>query len=120
MTDNKVNENKYIAQHINEANKIAVERLMSVQPVLTDIDTALNVLPGMTPHTILHSGPPITWRRMCDPMKRAVKGALILEGLAKDDKSAEKLMKSKTTHSVTRPHPLGSKRWESVTSQWRT
>ena len=95
MTDNKVNENKYIAQHINEANKIAVERLMSVQPVLTDIDTALNVLPGMTPHTILHSGPPITWRRMCDPMKRAVKGALILEGLAKDDKSAEKLMKSK-------------------------
>ncbi len=95
MTDNKVNENKYIAQNINEANKIAVERLMSVQPVLTDIDTALNVLPGMTPHTILHSGPPITWGRMCDPMKRAVKGALILEGLAKDDKSAEKLMKSK-------------------------
>jgi len=90
-----VNEKKYIAQHINEANKIAVERLMSVQPVLTDVDTALNVLPGMTPHTILHSGPPITWRRMCDPMKRAVKGALILEGLAKDDKSAEKLMKSK-------------------------
>jgi hypothetical protein len=95
LTDNKVNENKYIAQNINEANKIAVERLMSVQPVLTDIDTALNVLPGMTPHTILHSGPPITWGRMCDPMKRAVKGALILEGLAKDDKSAEKLMKSK-------------------------
>lgn len=90
-----MNEKKYIAQHINEANKIAVERLMSVQPVLTDVDTALNVLPGMTPHTILHSGPPITWRRMCDPMKRAVKGALILEGLAKDDKSAEKLMKSK-------------------------
>ncbi len=90
-----MNENKYIAQNINEANKIAVERLMSVQPVLTDIDTALNVLPGMTPHTILHSGPPITWGRMCDPMKRAVKGALILEGLAKDDKSAEKLMKSK-------------------------
>ena len=90
-----MNENKYIAQNINEANKIAVERLMSVQPVLIDIDTALNVLPGMTPHTILHSGPPITWGRMCDPMKRAVKGALILEGLAKDDKSAEKLMKSK-------------------------
>ena len=86
---------KYIAQQINKANKIALERLMSVQPVLIDIDTALNVIPGMTPHTILHSGPPITWSRMCDPMKRAVRGALILEGLAKDDKSAEKLMKSK-------------------------
>jgi len=92
---NKVNENTYIAQQINEANKIAVERLLSVEPVLTDIDTALNVIPGMTPHTILHSGPPITWSRMCDPMKRAVKGALIFEGLAKDNKSAEKLMKTK-------------------------
>jgi len=90
-----VTKNKYIAQQINEANKIAVERLMSVQPIFTDIDTALNVIPGMTPRTILHSGPPITWSRMCDPMKRAVKGALMLEGLAKDDKSAERLMKTK-------------------------
>jgi len=90
-----MNEYKYIAQQINHANKIAVERLMSVQPVLTDVDTALKVIPGMTPHTILHSGPPITWTRMCDPMKRAVKGALILEGLAKDDKSAERLMETK-------------------------
>ena len=86
---------KYIAQRINEANKISVDRLMSVEPVVTDVDSALNVIPGMTPHTILHSGPPITWNRMCDPMRRAVKGALILEGLAKDDKSAEKLMKTK-------------------------
>ena len=85
---------KYIAEQINEANNLAVERLMSVEPVLTDVDTALNVIPGMTPHTVLHSGPPITWNRMCDPMKRAVRGALILEGLAKDDKSAEKLMKT--------------------------
>jgi len=86
---------KYIAQLINEANKISVDRLMSVEPVVRDVDTALNVIPGMTPHTILHSGPPITWNRMCEPMKRAVRGALILEGLAKDDKSAEKLMKTK-------------------------
>jgi len=90
-----VNENKYIAQQINRANKIAVERLTSVQPVLTDIDAALDVIPEMTPHTILHSGPPITWSRMCDPMKRAIKGALILEGLAKDDMSAERVMKTK-------------------------
>ncbi|GJM17352.1 MAG: hypothetical protein DHS20C13_26790 [Thermodesulfobacteriota bacterium] len=98
---------KYIAQQINEANKLAVERLMSVEPVLTDIDTALNVIPGMTPHTILHSGPPITWKRMCDPMKRAVKGALILEGLAKDDKSAEKLMKTKKI-TLSANHTHGS------------
>lgn len=90
-----MNEHKYIAQLINEANKTAVDRLLSIQPIVVDVDSALNVIPGMTPQTILHSGPPITWKRMCDPMKRAVKGALILEGLAKDDKSAERLMKSK-------------------------
>lgn len=100
-------ESKYIAQQINEANKLAIERLMSVEPVLIDIDTALNVIPGMTPHTILHAGPPITWRRMCDPMKRAVKGALILEGLAKDDKSAEKLMKTKKI-TLSANHTHGS------------
>ncbi|MCK5709282.1 MAG: DUF1116 domain-containing protein [Deltaproteobacteria bacterium] len=107
MTDNKVTENKYIAQQINEANKVAVERLMSVQPILTDVDTALNVIPGMTPKTILHSGPPITWSRMCDPMKRAVKGALILEGLAKDNKSAERLMKTKEI-TLSANHSHGS------------
>ena len=100
-------ESKYIAQQINEANKIAVEKLMSVEPVLTDIDMALNVIPGMTPHTILHAGPPITWNRMCNPMKRAVKGALILEGLAKDDKSAEKLMRTKKI-TLSANHTHGS------------
>ncbi len=80
---------------------------MSVEPVLTDIDSALNVIPGMTPYTILHSGPPITWNRMCNPMKRAVKGALILEGLAKDDKSAEKLMKTKKI-TLSANHTHGS------------
>jgi len=100
-------EHKYIAQKINEANKLAVKRLMSVEPVLTDVDSALNVIPGMTPYTILHSGPPITWNRMCNPMKRAVKGALILEGLAKDDKSAEKLMKTKKI-TLSANHTHGS------------
>jgi len=32
---------------------------------------------------------------MCDPMKRAVRGALIFEGLANDDREAEKLITSK-------------------------
>jgi hypothetical protein len=55
---------------------------------------ALNVIPEMTPNTILHAGPPIEWERMCDPMKRAVKGALIFEGLANDDQEAERLLRT--------------------------
>lgn len=85
---------KYIAERINSANALAVERILSVEPVLTDVGTALKAVPGMTPYTILHSGPPIGWENMCDPMKRAVRGALIFEGLAGDEDEAEKLVRS--------------------------
>ena len=86
---------KYIAELINEANREAVGRILQSEPVLTDVDRALDIIPGMTRRTILHSGPPISWKRMCDPMKRAVRGALIFERLAKNDAQAEKLIKSK-------------------------
>lgn len=96
---------KYIAELINDANKEAAKRILSSEPVLTDVARALDVIPGMTPTTVLHSGPPISWRRMCDPMKRAIRGALIFEGLAKNDKQAEKLMKSeKITLSPAHHH----------------
>jgi len=78
---------------IENANKYALEMLLSVNPVFFGVETALKVIPGMTPSTILHAGPPISWHRMCDPMKRAVRGAIIFEGLAKDDLSAEKLLR---------------------------
>ena len=84
---------KYLGQRINEANTVAVDRILSVEPVLIDVDTALNVIPGMTPDTVLHAGPPIEWERMCDPMKRAVRGGLVLEGLAENDEAANQLLK---------------------------
>ncbi len=84
--------NKYLSERIQEANKLTVERIFSVEPTLIDVGEALSVVPGMTPNTILHAGPPIEWERMCDPMKRAVRGALIFEGLAGNEKEAEKLL----------------------------
>ncbi|HET7289040.1 MAG TPA: DUF1116 domain-containing protein [Thermodesulfobacteriota bacterium] len=86
---------RYMGERIGEANSRALERLLAAEPVLMGVGTALSSIPGMTPDTILHAGPPITWSRMCDPMKRAVRGALIFEGLASDDKSAEDLLKSR-------------------------
>jgi len=83
---------RYLGERIKRANQLAIERILSVEPALVDVDTALNVIPGMTPNTVLHAGPPIEWERMCDPMKRAVRGALIFEGLATDDEEAEKLL----------------------------
>lgn len=76
------------------ANKKAVDILLAAKPALIDIGVAGEVIPGMTPTTILHSGPPVTWERMCGPMKGGVIGGLIYEGLARDRAEAEALAAS--------------------------
>jgi hypothetical protein len=48
----------------------------------------------MRDNLLLHAGPPITWERASGPMRGAIVGALILEGLATDWESAEKLVTS--------------------------
>ena len=76
---------------IEEANRKAVAKILAARPMLVDIKIAKNVIPRMTENTILHSGPPIEWERMCGPMKGAVWGALIYEGLAKNRAEADRL-----------------------------
>lgn len=73
-----------LAEKIDAANKVALERIVTSQPVLVGFGQAIDVVPGMTKNTILHAGPPIEWERMAGPMKGAVTGALVFEGLAKD------------------------------------
>jgi NifU-like protein involved in Fe-S cluster formation len=87
-------ERQEIIEKIEAANKLAVERIINSQPVLTGFDQASNVVPGMTKTTILHAGPPITWDKMNGPMRGAVTGAIVFEGLAKDLKEAEELAAS--------------------------
>ena len=48
-----------LGQRINQANLEAAERLMDSQPVLVDVSTAAESIPGLTSKTILHAGPPI-------------------------------------------------------------
>lgn len=79
---------------IDAANEEAVNRIKKARPVLVGMGLAKDVIPGYKPNLILHAGPPITWDRMCGPTKGAVMGALIYEGLAKDEKEAEKLAAS--------------------------
>ena len=56
--------------------------------------TAGEDIPGMTKKTILHAGPPVTWDKMCGPVRGAVIGGLIYEGLAANKEEAEKLAAS--------------------------
>ncbi|HCM28193.1 MAG: hypothetical protein A2Z99_12735 [Treponema sp. GWB1_62_6] len=79
---------------VEAANAEAVERILKSKPVLVGIGTARDVVPGMRPNLVLHAGPPVTWDRMCGPMRGAVIGGLIYEGLAEDRAEAEKLAAS--------------------------
>ena len=62
-----------------EANKEGVERIINSQPVLMDVKKAIDVIPGMHKKMLLHAGPPITWERMCGPVRGACMGALFMK-----------------------------------------
>lgn len=79
---------------IATANQQAVERLLAARPAVVGIDVALKVIPGMTEDLILHAGPPVDWERMCGPMRGAVIGGLLYEGLATTPKESEQLAAS--------------------------
>ena len=73
---------------IDAANAKAVKRMMEARPMLTGVDEARRVIPGMKDNLLLHAGPPIDWPRMSGPLRGAVIGALLFEGLAKSEKDA--------------------------------
>jgi hypothetical protein len=81
-------------EKIEAANKKVVEKILSASPKLADLDRAIDVIPGMKKNMILHAGPPVTWDRMCGPMKGGIMAALIYEDLAKSPEDASKLAAS--------------------------
>jgi hypothetical protein len=79
---------------IAAANQKALDIVLRGKPVLTGLDVAFNVIPGMKPGLILHSGPPVKWENMCGPTRGAIIGALIYENLALNPEEAEQLAAS--------------------------
>src|SRR5688500_18536146 len=53
---------------VEAANRMAFERFLSAQPILTGVQQARQVIPDLGERTLLHAGPPIEWPRMCGPM----------------------------------------------------
>ncbi|MBG7610201.1 MAG: DUF1116 domain-containing protein [Anaerolineae bacterium] len=80
--------------NIDQANQVAVEKMMSARPILTGVATAQDVIPGMKENLLLHAGPPITWDRMSGPMQGAVIGGVLFEGLAKDEAGAIEMIEN--------------------------
>jgi hypothetical protein len=73
---------------IDQANTTAVNRLMEARPILKSVNTARDVIPGMKDNLLLHAGPPIEWSRMSGPLRGAVIGAMLFEGLAANEAEA--------------------------------
>ncbi|HVV61686.1 MAG TPA: DUF1116 domain-containing protein [Pseudolabrys sp.] len=76
-------------EKIELANKETVRRILQGEPVLIDVQPAGEVIKGLGENMILHAGPPITWDRMCGPMRGAICGIAVFEGWAKDLAEAE-------------------------------
>lgn len=79
---------------IEDANRKALEKMQNAQPTLVGMGIARDVIPGMHDKLILHAGPPITWEKMSGPLRGAVIGGLIYQGLAETPEDAEELAAS--------------------------
>lgn len=93
-----------IKQKIEEANQLAFKRLTDADPVLVDIAPAIDVIPGMRDKLILHSGPPISWDRMCGAQRGAVIGEAIYEGWAGSVDEASEMLSTGAIEIVPNHH----------------
>jgi len=76
---------------ISIANEKALALMKAAHPFLVGVGTASTLIEGMSKRTILHAGPPVDWIDMGGPMRGAVIGAAIYEGLALDPDGAAKM-----------------------------
>lgn len=84
----------------------AVRRLAAARPLLVDVRPAREVDAHFAAGGISHAGPPIESARMCEPMRRAIGVALVVEGVASDPEAALGLVDSGAI-SYAPNHDLG-------------
>ncbi|TDQ53815.1 YlbE family protein [Actinorugispora endophytica] len=75
------------------ANATAVERVLAVRPQLVDVRPAGEAL-GLEPGTFYHAGPPVDWERASGPLRGALIGAMVFEGMAATPEEAERALAS--------------------------
>ncbi|GAA4283251.1 hypothetical protein GCM10022261_07820 [Brevibacterium daeguense] len=71
-----------------QANAIALERMLAAGADLVALRPASECL-GLRPGEFLHAGPPLEWARASGPMRGALAGAAVFEGLADSLPEAE-------------------------------
>ena len=76
------------ARQMGAGNDTAIDRLQAARPEISGIGAASDVIVGMTSTTFLHAGPPIEWPDMSGPLRGAIMGAAVYEGLASHPEDA--------------------------------
>jgi hypothetical protein len=77
----------------NAANADAVQRVQAARAMLIDVVPAREAL-GLGPRDILHAGPPIDWARASGPLRGALMGAAVFEGVVDDPNDTGALVES--------------------------
>ncbi|HET7386698.1 MAG TPA: DUF1116 domain-containing protein [Nocardioidaceae bacterium] len=72
-----------------DANARALHAMLEAQSHLVDVLPASEAL-GLQPGEFLHAGPPVDWERASGPMRGALMGAMLFEGLADTPEGAER------------------------------
>jgi hypothetical protein len=73
------------------ANAAALDAMLGAQAHLVDVLPA-SVALGLEPGQFLHAGPPVDWERASGPMRGALIGAALFEGLAPTAEAAERML----------------------------
>lgn len=81
-----------LAAAIDTANAQVLRRLDDGVPTLTGVSRVSEVLPEVGERTLLHCGPAIGWDRVCDPLRRSMRAAVVAEGWAPDVDGAGRLL----------------------------
>lgn len=80
------------SESIDRANAEVLRRLDEGAPLLVDVASAGDVIPGVTGRMLLHCGPAIDWQDVCDPLRRSMRAATVAEGWATSVEHADRLL----------------------------
>jgi hypothetical protein len=78
-----------LARLLDDANRLAIDRVLASHPRLVGVKPAGEVVPGLEGDLILHAAPPAPWEGMCELLQGGLIGAALFEGLAGTPEEAE-------------------------------
>ncbi len=80
-------------------NERAAQRILQAEPQLESVRPAGEVVPGLDGRLLLHSGPPVEFEEMIDPLKGALIGAVLYEGWASNEQDAVALLSERSVRT---------------------